>query len=83
MLEALIIIIAVPLNLTYCPLTMYYHTFLIDNGFGSRQFLLSAFRAALESPFGHLLRTAIPPPAALCSFVRRPTLLSHRFLLFL
>ena len=44
MLEALItdiIIIAVPLKLTNRPLSTYNHTFLIDNGFGSRQRLLS------------------------------------------
>ena len=58
---------------------MYCHTLLIDNGFGSRRFLLFSFRAALERPFSNLLRTAIPPPAALCDISEVLTPLSHRF----
>ena len=49
---------------------MYFHTFLIDNGFGSRQRLLSnsiGFRAALERPFGNLTHAKIPPASALCN----------------
>ena len=38
---------------------MYKHTLLIDNGFGSRQCLLSGFkfRTALGRPFDHPLHT--------------------------
>ena len=47
------------------------YTLLIDNGFGSRQRLLSrsGFQAALESPFSKPCRAAIPPSAALCIFM--------------
>lgn len=82
---------AVPLNLTFAHFFMYDHTYLIDNGFGSRQRLLwggfgssgirRIFRAALKSPFSLCLHTALPPPAALCDVIHQLTSLSHRFCL--
>ena len=71
------------LNVCNVLFRMYMHTLLIDNGFGSRQRLLKIpddfVQAALESPFGKLFYTAIPPSAALCDTTKKLTSLSHRF----
>ena len=71
MSEALIYIIAVPLNLTFYKKALLFHvlhTCRMDNGYGSRQRLLALtyVRTALESPFSKYLHAAIPPSAALC-----------------
>lgn len=43
----------------------------------------SGFKTALESPFSKSFHTAIPPPAALCDFFDKLTLLFQRFILLI